>query len=203
MPDDLNEDGNLASDPDVICTYTGRWVHPTHPHPNEISIEDIAHALAHQCRFTGHTRFFYSVAEHSVHCATMAPPELELTALLHDASEAYLSDLARPVKHTEVLGAAYREVEVGLETVIAQRFDLVYPYPDAIKRIDNAMLTKEIQDLMPPEFARRWPACDAHDRSAEGVPAAPSYLHCWKPTEARARFLARFTMVTAERGEST
>jgi hypothetical protein len=79
-----------------IVTYTGRRFHFLDPKIDEISIEDIAHALSNVCRFTGHTKRFYSVAEHS--CLVSALCDNRLEGLLHDASEAYMSDLSSPLK---------------------------------------------------------------------------------------------------------
>src|SRR4051812_43149736 len=79
-----------------IITHTGKWFNVLDPNPDEVDIEDIAHALALQCRFTGHTDEFYSVAQHSVLVANHCPSEYGIYGLLHDGSEAYLSDIARP-----------------------------------------------------------------------------------------------------------
>jgi hypothetical protein len=74
--------------PGEIRTYTGGMVNLTSLTPDQVILEDIAHALSNQCRFSGHTAQFYSVAEHSILCAEMVPDEMKLAALLHDASEA-------------------------------------------------------------------------------------------------------------------
>lgn len=84
---------------DWIQTYTGRQFWPLDPKPEEVCIEDIAHALSQQCRYAGHTIRFYSVAQHSVEIALRVPRAAALWGLLHDAAEAYLVDLPRPVKY--------------------------------------------------------------------------------------------------------
>src|ERR1017187_10636100 len=76
-----------------ITTFSGIHFWPLLPNPADIRIEDIAHALSNQCRFAGHAREFYSVAEHSVRVSQLCPPEDALWGLLHDASEAYLTDV--------------------------------------------------------------------------------------------------------------
>lgn len=132
-----------------IVTYTGRIIDPLDPDPDLISIRDIAHALSNQCRFTGHVREFYSVATHSVLATLLVPQQYQLDALMHDASEAYLSDIARPVKHGLGFGEAYREVESRLQECIADKFDLNWPIPDSVHEADDTLLRSEQRDLMP------------------------------------------------------
>ena len=97
-----------------IGTFSGLRFWPLDPNPEKILIADIAHALAHQCRFGGHASKFYSVAEHSVHVSKLCLPEHALWGLLHDASEAYLVDLPRPLKLLPEF-APYREAERRLQ----------------------------------------------------------------------------------------
>ena len=100
----MNESHQIDRGDGWITTYTGQHFYPLDPRPHEVNMLDIAHALSMICRFNGHTQFFYSVAEHSIRCAYHAHEqwpdriELQLAALLHDASEAYLCDIPRPVK---------------------------------------------------------------------------------------------------------
>jgi 5'-deoxynucleotidase YfbR-like HD superfamily hydrolase len=82
-----------------IQTYQGGCFEPFNPHPDQIHIRDIAHALALTCRFTGHCLDFYSVAQHSVMVSQIVSHKHALAGLLHDASEAYLTDVASPIKH--------------------------------------------------------------------------------------------------------
>src|SRR5574342_1090607 len=93
-----------------IITYTGRLFWPLSPRLEDINILDICHALSNQTRFTGHTREFYSVAQHSCLVSDLLPEKFKLDGLLHDASEAYLMDLARPVKELEQM-TFFREAE--------------------------------------------------------------------------------------------
>ena len=104
-------------------TYAGKCVHPLDPHPDEIDIEDIAHALAHVCRFLGHTDRFYSVAQHSVLVSQQVPAADALWGLLHDASEAYICDLAAPIKRDPSM-EAYRAAEQRLMACVCRRFGL-------------------------------------------------------------------------------
>lgn len=135
-----------------IVTFTGRIIKPLDPDPGSISIEDIAHSLAHQCRFTGHTREFYSVAQHSVlvsEILPLVPLGLRLAGLMHDASEAYLSDISRPVKHQPQFGDFYKEAEDRLMAVIAQRFGFAWPLDPIVHWADDVLLRSEQRDLMP------------------------------------------------------
>lgn len=111
-----------------------------------ICIEDIAHALSYQCRFGGHLPKFYSVAQHSLNCSyLMDNKELKLAALLHDASEAYLLDIPRPIKQGL---SNYKEIEDGLMKLIAEKFGFEYPLHSEVKKIDELMLQLEWDCLM-------------------------------------------------------
>lgn len=105
---------------DWIQTYSGRAFYPLAPYPQDVCIEDIAHALSQLCRFGGHCRRFYSVAEHSVLLSRVVVPEFQLWALLHDASEAYLVDVPRPIKKQL---PAYVEAERRVMAAICARFE--------------------------------------------------------------------------------
>jgi hypothetical protein len=135
---------------DWMQTFTGRQFWPLDPRADEIHIEDIAHSLSLQCRFAGHVREFYSVAEHSWRVSQICNPGHALPGLLHDAAEAYLVDLPRPIKHFSTLGNEYRKIENYLMTCIATRFNLGAPPPLDIKVSDDFMLRWEQRDLMAP-----------------------------------------------------
>ena len=160
-------------------TYTGRQFWPLDPSADEVHIEDIAHALANACRFGGHCERFYSVAEHSVLVSYVVPPELALAALLHDAAEAYVVDIPRPLK--PYLGG-YKEIEARVWMAIAERFGVPADMPQAIKDADNAVLLAEAEQIMKPHPAP-W--------SVPGA-AAPVTVHGFTPSVAKAVFLERF-----------
>lgn len=164
-----------------IQTFTGRAYHPLAPRVEDIVIEDIAHALAYQCRFTGHTRGFYSVAQHSVLIALVLPKELALEGLLHDASEAYLLDLARPVKYHPAL-AQYRVLEDSNMQAIRQAFALRDSEPDEVKAADKRMLPTERRSLMRPcPVGYKWqPTPEPYDM----------HITPWSPDRAEQMFLA-------------
>jgi hypothetical protein len=130
-----------------IGTFSGIRFWPLLPNPGDILVEDIAHALAHQCRFGGHASKFYSVAEHSVHVSQLCPPEHALWGLLHDASEAYLVDLPRPLKQLPEF-AAYREAERQLQRAVAARFGLPEDQPASVTETDDTMLWIEAHSLL-------------------------------------------------------
>ncbi len=132
--------------PNCIRTFTGQYVNVFEPDPETIKIEDIAHSLARQCRFGGHLPNFYSVAQHSLNCAYITDnKELKLAALLHDASEAYLLDIPRPIKSGLT---NYKEIEDKLMMVIANKFGFEYPLPVEVKKVDEIMLETEWYALM-------------------------------------------------------
>jgi hypothetical protein len=135
-----------------IQTYTGKIVYLFEPKSEDIDIVDIAHALALQCRYGGNCRTFYSVAEHSVRMSRImfdVMPHLALTALLHDASEAYVQDVVQPMKHAmNAVGSRfYVFAEAAYEKLISEVFDLYYPVPEEIKLLDRMMGATERRDL--------------------------------------------------------
>lgn len=133
----------------TIVVFGGTSIVPTEPDPKDIYIEDIAHSLANQCRFTGHTRHFFSVGQHSIICSYLVPEEDALTALLHDATEAYLSDVARPIKKTEGFGEVYTAVEDNLWGAVAARFNLPTTLPQTVAVADELCCANEIRLLLP------------------------------------------------------
>jgi len=135
---------------DWIQTFGGGTFHPVAPREEEVDLRDIAHSLSLLCRFNGHCLRFYSVAEHSVRVSRLLPPGLRLWGLLHDAGEAYLTDLPRPVKGQM---PRFREIEDGILEVIARVFGLSWPMPPEVHAADNTMLATEARDLMAPHPA--------------------------------------------------
>src|ERR1035437_9287013 len=103
-----------------IETYSGKWFDILEPTPDMIDIKSIAHSLSNICRYTGHVRHFYSVAQHSWIGSVIIPEPYKLEFLLHDASEAYIGDMSRPLKHCTAAGHAYRKVEDVISSVIRQ-----------------------------------------------------------------------------------
>ena len=167
-----------------ILTYTGRQFWPFNPRPEDICIEDIAHALSCLCRFGGHTTEFYSVAQHSVLASLCVHPSYKLEALLHDASEAYLVDVPRPIKqHPDML--VYREAERAVEGVIIAAFGLNPEATYNVRDTDELLLRAERQQLMPP--SEHWP-----DR----LQILRLTIEPWTPQQAETAFLDRLAEVS-------
>lgn len=164
-----------------LRTFSGQSVWPLDQDPGDIDLQDIAHALSLLCRFNGHVTRFYSVAQHSVLVSLAVPAELGLWALLHDASEAYLCDVPRPVKLLPEF-QPYRDAEANLQGVINERFGLVGAMPAEVEVADNLLLAAEIRDLMPG-------LVDDHWRRRAG--AWPLVVPIG-PERAEAQFLARY-----------
>jgi|GEM_PF-437686 len=174
-----------------ILTYSGKQFWPLDPRRDDVDIIDIAHSLSNACRFGGHSRQFYSVAEHSVLVVKAinndggpAPLTMQLTALLHDAAEAYLADIPSPIKpHLR----GFREMEHRILRVILEHFGGYFPLPSEIKEADLAVLHAERHQIMnggPPWSTENLP-----------FPAAAIQIECWDPQTAERQFLDRFAML--------
>lgn len=135
-----------------MLTHSGVAFYPLDPRPEEILLKDIAWGLSQTCRYAGQCKFPYSVAQHSVLCAMIAEQlypgneELILWALLHDATEAYISDIPRPLKK---FLPDYIKIEDELMAKIAHKFHLGSCMPPEIKQIDNGILADEFAQIMP------------------------------------------------------
>lgn len=134
----------------VIQTYSGKRIDILNVDPAKIDILDVAWSLSMQPRFTGHAHKEYKVAQHCLLCASMAPDEVKLEALLHDASEAIIGDMSSPLKRAiDVMApGVVKKIENKIHRAMAMRFGLVFPFPKIIKEIDLRMLATERRDLM-------------------------------------------------------
>ncbi|RWO20743.1 MAG: hypothetical protein EOS09_26300 [Mesorhizobium sp.] len=166
---------------DWMQTYSGFQFWPLDPRAEEIHIVDIAHALSMQCRYAGHCRRFYSVAEHSVHLARFVSPKNAMWALLHDASEAYLVDVPRPVK-PDLTNYKYLETKVMAE--VCKRFGLSPEMPAEVHEVDGAIIGDERSNMAP---------CVAPWYSTGGPLGIR--LAYWTPEQAEAEFLATYEML--------
>ena len=167
----------------TILTATGQHLDLADPQPDQVSVTDIAAALSRICRFTGHCSEHYSVAQHSVMVSLLVPPEYALAGLLHDAAEAFLGDVAKPLKN---LLPDYRALEKRVEAVVFARFGLPPKLSACIKHADLVALATEKRDLMPHD-AIAW------DMEVAGnVQPASYFVNGISPQEARAQFLDRY-----------
>ena len=164
-----------------IQTFTGKKFHPLDPSLSEISIIDIAHALSMICRFTGHSKEFYSVAQHCVLVSYICDEKDALHGLLHDASEAYLSDISKPLKHSGFF-EEYKRIEHHLQSMIFQKFGLSMEEPPGVKKADIILLATEARDLMSP----------LHTDWIQPVNPLPFTIFPLPPKEAEQLFLNRF-----------
>jgi 5'-deoxynucleotidase YfbR-like HD superfamily hydrolase len=136
-----------------IKTYTGVMFDPVHPESERIDILDIAHALSMLCRANGHFRSFYSVGQHCINCAKEAKARgwnerLQLGCLLHDAAEAYMSDLITPIK---VHMPRYYDIEDRFLKAVYEKFnlaDLTKEEWDRIMEVDRALLIYDLVELL-------------------------------------------------------
>jgi 5'-deoxynucleotidase YfbR-like HD superfamily hydrolase len=173
----------------LMTTHSGRRVDLADIRPEHIIIEDVAHALAHICRFGGHTKVFYSVAQHSVRVARSVPREFMLEGLLHDATEAFVGDMVRPLKR---MLPEYKGLEEAIYSAIALRYDLPLEMSPCVKRGDEASLKSELKQFMNGADEL------GHDywRNIEALPAAE---RAWEPIIAKSQFLLAFTEAIAIR----
>ncbi len=173
-----------------VQTFTGRLFRPLEPDPGEVAVEDVARSLAMQCRFNGHVRRYYSVAEHSVLVSRLVPEAYALEGLLHDAAEAYLGDLVRPLKTVGMIYAGlkrgildWRDVEAGVQEAVARAFGIPAVAAPAVKEADLALLMAERAQLLG-EPPAPW--------ATERIRPAAVTLRCWSPARAEREFLVRF-----------
>lgn len=156
----LDHDGLYVDSASSVSLWSGGRIDPLNPNPVDVHLEDIAHALARICRYNGHVAHHLSVARHSI----WVSEELESTGpyalwgLMHDATEAYLGDMVKPVKHDPTM-VAFRDAELLLEHAIAVRFGLPYPMPDEVHEADrHVTVDYEIGDR------RRWRWKSSYER---------------------------------------
>lgn len=137
-----------STDQPWIQTFTGRMFHVTNPDPFEFNILDIATALSNQCRFNGHVREFYSVAQHCVEVSRLCRADYQLEGLVHDAAEAYIGDVVTPLKHAVEMGG-YLSIERRVEKALVDFIGVPvrWPWPPEVVYWDRVLLMTEHRDL--------------------------------------------------------
>lgn len=184
-----------------IQKATGGVFHLEDPQADEVCIEDIASSLSKLCRFTGHTKEFYSVAQHCVLVSRFCNKEDALWGLLHDASEAYTGDLSRPLRllwkgvaiTENVYLRGFKEVESAIQCAVCQRFCLAPDMPAGVKAADNMMLLLERRDLLP---YVEWPTDNIKLWELDKVGKLPAAkLTTWTHEQSKDYFLARYVEI--------
>lgn len=183
---------------DWNCTRSGIRFFPLDPRPEDVEITDIAFALSNVSRYAGHVEF-YSVAQHCVHVADLLaatrdrvgigdPRAVVLTGLLHDAGEAYVGDMTRPLKKCAPMGPMFCEIEDNIYRVVAEKFGAQFPLPASVKWADDTLLVTEVRDLHPALARSGW--------NAPNVEPLETTITRWSPDLARERFMDRFIRLT-------
>lgn len=179
---------HIIVDEPVLHTYTGLCINILNPQLESIQIEDIAHALSMQCRFGGRLEKFYSVGQHSVEVSKICDEKDALWGLLHDASEAYLSDIPRPLKYIPAM-KGYLELESFFMSKIVEKFNLPsIEMPLSVKKADDIMLLTEKANFLP--NVEIWNNCDPTIKELD------LYLKPLSPEDAKELFLNRFYELT-------
>ncbi len=164
----------------TIMLQSGAWFDFCAPAACDFTIADIAHGLANICRYSGQCKKFYSVAEHSILVSETAVG-FEFEALLHDAAEAFLGDITRPLKQ---MLPEYKRIEATVERAILDRFGVVGSLPPQVKKADLRVLAAEQKQIMP-EGTDGWVR-------GQKVDPAPIVVRHLLPVEAKRAFLRRF-----------
>ena len=153
------------------------------PENYKFNTDEIAHALSQLCRFTGHTKEFYSVAQHSIMVSWLLPPELQLMGMLHDAAEAFIGDINAPLKQ---LLPQVKELENRIQSAIYKQYNVRYT-PEAaamVKEADIRMLLMEKRDLMPGMPVAEW------GDWVKQYKLLPNKILPWSPAIAKAQFIS-------------
>jgi uncharacterized protein len=168
---------------DWMQTYSGGRFYPSDPKAEEIHLLDIAHSLSLLCRYGGHIDRFYSVGEHCVLMSQAVSPTNALAALLHDATEAYVVDVPRPLK---LILPDYRAIEDAVWLAISDRFNVNPILPAEVHEADSRILLTERKELMP--RAEAWFV----DSRFQPLPVT---ITGWSPRKAERMYIDRFNQL--------
>jgi len=187
-------------------TRSGRQAYPLAFTDEMLAWTDVGHALGNICRYTGHTEEFYSVAEHCCLVSDLlgrlaVNPELgrslTLAGLVHDAAEAYITDLPSPIKHLECF-RPYVEAEQRIEAVMAARLGLEFPWSPMVKQADNIVYVAEVRRLMSPKHPD-WGLPPVPEQAVEWM---LNRISLWSPAEATRQWTSRFNELTEDDDET-
>lgn len=177
-----------------IQTYTGRKFEFFNCKPEDLAIKDIARALSHICRFTGHVKQYYSVAQHSVLVSEQA--KNPFLGLMHDASEAFIGDMSRPLKHSLGKTSRYHDADHHITRAMELRWRqlgvVTAEDKDDLKNVDMRMLVTEAYDLLEGGPHPGWQI------NQQTHPRYEFTITPWHPEEAMQRFLLRFQQLSGE-----
>lgn len=177
---------------DGIRLLSGALFDYADPAACAVEIGDIAGALSKVCRFAGHIRQFYSVAQHAVNVSRIVPESHAFTALMHDTAEAFTNDLPTPLKHAF---PAFRALEARIEAAMAARFGFAWPMPEPVRRADLIMLAVEKAELK--GDGSRWAILDEISVAEIFAGTVAADLSPLTPSAAEALFLERYWELTA------
>lgn len=173
-----------------IGLLSGAQFNYNRPEESDVTLDDLASALSNICRFSGHLPAFYSVAQHLVNTSRIVAPEFAFDALMHDTAEAFTNDLPTPLKWAFPI---FKELEVKIETAMADKFGFNFPYPDEVKQADTEMLI--LEKLYVKLDNRVWP-------NYEGIEVDHLLtlvdLKPWQPCRAKREFLERYHELTTK-----
>lgn len=170
-----------------LLTHSGQHFDLVDPQPEMITVIDIVKGLSRESRFAGQTRYYYTVAQHCAIASTIVAPEYAFEALMHDASEAYLKDIPRPLKQ---MLPDYRRIEQRVESAIRARFGLPDEQSPEVTEADRIMLATERRDLMPKDAAD-WPVL-------AGIRPLDKRLIAINSNRAESLFMERFLEVLTQ-----
>lgn len=175
---------NPKLDDQWIGLLSGAQFNYNRPEESDVTLDDLASALGNICRFSGHLPCFYSVAQHLVNTSKIVDPEFAFDALMHDTAEAFTNDLPTPLKWALPI---FKELEVKIESAMAEKFGFNYPYPPQVKQADTEMLI--LEKLYVKKDDRVWPQYEGIvvDHLIDKVDLKP-----WQPQRAKREFLERY-----------
>lgn len=167
-----------------IQTFSGGIFYPLWPTHETIKIQDIAHALSYCARFGGHSQQFYSVAQHCIimsrYFRKQGDADKARWALLHDAAEAYVLDMPRPIKYLKQM-SPYRVIEKNVQYAIFRKYDLLGEPPPEIKELDSRIVAAEAKALLSP-------LNDEWRESVEGIDTTDLKIKPYKALKDAERF---------------